>query len=128
MIQKDLTTEAAKAQTGAGPNPITVACAHAGYEAVRAIKQFMGRSDDYSEVPFDKLKTTDRGDAISDAWDVMQGQSPQFLYCKYDHGGVLWDAADPVVQMQWVLFAQAVATQMKATFALAQAAKTALEG
>ena len=119
-----LAAKAAKAKTGMEPNPITVACAHAGYEAVRSIKRLYG---DCTGIPFEQLKAADRDVAISDAWDVMSGDGPEALYAKYDHGGVLWSAADPVEQMQWVLFTQTVATQMKATFALAQAAKNALE-
>lgn len=127
-LQADLTAKAEKAKLGTEPNPITVACAHAAYEAVRANKRFMGYKGGLTDTPFEQLSTSDRDDAISNAWDVMCGHGPEALYNKYDNDGVLWAAADPVVQMNWVLFVQTCATQMKACFALAQGAQKALEG
>lgn len=126
-LQTDLSKKAEKAKLGTEPNPITIACAHAGYEAVRANKRFMGYNGELVDTPFEKLTQKDRDEVISDAWDVMSGHGAEALYGKYDHGGVLWPAADPVVQMNWVLFVQTCATQMKACFALAQAAQQALE-
>jgi len=127
-LEGNLSEKAQKAKLGAEPNPITIACAHAGYEAVRANNRFLGVQGGLTHTPFEKLASTDRDAAISDAWDVMCGHGPEALYGKYDYGGVVWSAADPAVQMNWVLFVQTCATQMKACFALAQGAQKAVEG
>jgi len=126
-LQTDLKSKAEKAKLGTEPNPITVACAHAAYEAVRANKRFMGYTGELVDTPFEKLGQVDRDEVISDAWDVVCGHGPEALYGKYDNDGVLWNAADPVIQMNWVLFVQTCATQMKACFALAQGAQKAME-
>jgi hypothetical protein len=126
-LEGNLGQKAQKAKLGAEPNPITVACAHAAYEAVRANNRFLGLQGGLTDTPFEKLTGKDRDAAISDAWDVMCGHGPEALYGKYDHE-VVWAAADPAVQMNWVLFVQTCATQMKACFALAQGAQKAVEG
>lgn len=126
-LEGNLSQKAQKAKLGTEPNPITIACAHAAYEAVRANNRFLGQQGGLTDTPFEKLTGADRDAVISDAWDVMCGHGPETLYGKYGYE-VVWAAADPAVQMSWVLFVQTCATQMKACFALAQGAQKAVEG
>jgi hypothetical protein len=116
-----------KAAQGDEPNPIVVACAHAGYEAVRANNRFMGRKNATSDKPFDKLTKKQRDPHIAIAWDAMSGLSAEMLYYRYDGSEGSWENADPITQLEYMLFIQACVTQMKVCLAIAKGAKKAAE-
>ena len=116
-----LTPEDAQAQALREGNPIIVACAHAGWEAVRAYRKFC--QDVEGHTAWDALDPAARADIMNDAFMIISGKSPQEIYEKYDHGGMLWEAAFADVKLRYVLFARTVATTLSACSALAQAAQ-----
>lgn len=101
-------------------NPVITLAAHTGYEAMRALSDFMPRRSGVKHLEgWDSLGKDDRNEYLDMAWSVIRGAEPAAVYSSFAQP-VAWREASIEVRMVYTVFVRTAQLQVGVTMALAE--------